>query len=187
MTRQADTAAWRIIQCTSGKEDASEAILARLGYPETFHPRRRVDLRPRSKARRSAHQGPIWGYRAWVPGYTFVRCEAIACHRVTGPHGRIHLRVLAPGGVPYTVTDQQMAQMRDVPKRVKELIEEAKQAEREAWERVRPRVGHKGKVMTGPFEGEECLVLALTPLEAKVQVGAMRLTCPAMDVQRLVS
>jgi len=66
---------WHIIQCPSGKERETEAILARLGYEDTFYPKRTVDARPRGKALRGKHAGPNTVQRAWVTGYVFVDPE----------------------------------------------------------------------------------------------------------------
>ena len=90
--------------------------------------------------------------RAWVPGYLFVPADQIECWRINGWHGQLWFRVLAPGGVPYRLTDEDMKRMKDVPKRLAEAIEQAKRAEREAREAVQ-RKGTRVLICQGVLEG----------------------------------
>lgn len=155
------TGEWFIIEVTSTKEDAACLVLERLGYDETFYPTKRVDLRKRfSKSRTN---GPVWGRRAWVPGYVFVRSEKISVYWINRTHGHLSMRVLSPGGDPYRVSDEDMARMADVPKRVAALIEDVKRKEREEWERVRPEVGRLARLISGPLEGQVGIVVHLEP------------------------
>lgn len=149
---------WRLVTCPGGKEEAAAQILARLGYSETFYPWREVDARPRSKRNRATCTAPRRVRRAWVPGYVFVRCDWLDMFTVCRTHGTVTLRVIAPGGVPYRVTDEQMAHMAQVPDRVRELVEAARAAERAAWEAKRPVVGAPGRVTQGAFRGRVATV-----------------------------
>jgi transcription antitermination factor NusG len=99
--------------------------------------------------------------RAWVPGYLFIPTEEISCHIINGHHGQLWFRVLAPGGTPYRVKDEDMARMRDVPSRVKDLVDEAKRQEYEAWQAVRPVIGEIARVTRGTFAGTRGVVKAI--------------------------
>lgn len=178
---------WHIIQCPSGKERDTEAILARLGYEDTFYPKRTVDARPRGKALRGKHQGPNTVQRAWVTGYVFVDAGFIECHRINRTHGKITLRVLSPGGVPYKVTDEQMARMRDVPQRVKDLIDQVRREERAAWEAKRPMMGQPAIVVDGTFKDKQGEVVHMQGDTVKLDLGMFLglVTIPAMQVERV--
>lgn len=161
---------WHIIEVTSTYESAACAILDWLGYPETFYPQRKVVNRPR---RRATRPGPRYRYRAWVPGYVFLCAEHVACHIINGQHGRVHMRVLSPGGVPYRLTDEDMARMADVPQRVQALVDEARA--REAAERAarRPVEGEPARIISGPFAGATGVVEAISGGVVQVLVGAV--------------
>jgi transcription antitermination factor NusG len=176
---------WYIIEVTSTKEAAACAILRRLGYRETFYPQRKVDARPRGKAKRAASRAPRWAYRAWVPGYVFLCADRIETHRITGSHGRVHMRVLCPGGEPYRVTDEDMARMKDVPKRVRALIDAVRRREREEWERRRPQVGALAKLVSGPLSGSEGVVREITGDQVRLEVGPLVVTAQATDAERV--
>lgn len=176
---------WMIVECTSTKERASCMVLERLGYEETFYPKRWVDQRPRGKKARAKSNKPNWVERAWVPGYLFLCAESVAVHRINGSHGKLHMRILSPGGVPYEVSDEDMARMQDVPERVKALIEDAKAAEREAWERVRPQVGKLAKLVAGPFVDQKGMVQYIDGDDLKIAVGGFIVTARAQDAERV--
>ncbi len=137
---------WHILEVTSTKESAVCQILQnRLGAVETFFPQRRVQIRHR--------RGTRYVWRAYVPGYVFARFGDLQLHRVNGTHGRLSMRVMCPGGQPYRVTDEDLADMADVPKRVREAI--AAVRAREAAERAAkaPQVGSPATVLDGPLAG----------------------------------
>lgn len=143
---------WHIIECTRGRESACALVLERLGYPGAWYPQKTVSVPPRRTARRSGIKEKRV-QRAWVNGYLFVPADEVSCYHVNGWHGQLWFRVLAPGGEAYRVKDEDMARMRDVPKRIAETIQEAKRLEQEAKEAVR-RIGAKVKIIDGPFEGQ---------------------------------
>lgn len=176
---------WFIVETTSTKEKASCLVLERLGYSETFFPKRWVDGRPKGKKARAKSNKPNWVERAWVSGYVFVCAEHIAVHRINGSHGKLHMRIVSPGGVPYEVSDEDMAQMQDVPQRVKALVEEARQAEIDAWKRVQPQVGKLAKLVAGPFAGHEGIVREIEGDTLQIEVGAFPVTARAKDAQRV--
>ena len=143
---------WHIIECSRGKESACEAVLGRMGYPGAWHPVKVSDTRQPGRKRGLTDLKARRVFRAWVPGYLFVPADQIECWRVNGWHGQLWFRVLAPGGVPYRLTDEDMKRMKDVPKRLAEAIEAAKRAEREAREAVQ-RKGTRVLICQGVLEG----------------------------------
>lgn len=174
---------WRLVTCPGGKEAAAVQILARLGYPETFYPVRLVDARPRSKRARATCAAPRRIERAWVPGYVFVRCRSIDMFRVCRVHGRIPLRVIAPRGVPYRVTDAEMADMAQVPDRVRHLVEAAKAAEAAAWVARQPVVGREARITRGPFIGRQGVVVCVEGDACTLDLG-LPITVPLMWAER---
>lgn len=188
---------WYIIGCPSLKEVAAEAILHRLGYEETFYPKRWVDARPRGKAKRSTDDKKNRVQRAWVPGYVFLCSSHIEAWRITGTHGKVSLRVLAPGGVPYTVTDKDMALMKDVPSRIKDLAAAAEAAERAARLAKRPVVEERAQIKEGPFSGRSGLAISIftkidagksvemVEIEIETDIGSMPVRVPVAYAERV--
>ena len=186
--------AWHIVQCTSGKESASCAIMGRkFRLRETWYPYERVDNRPKKKINRSkVSKAPRYVDRAIVHGYLFVHSEErLPCHLINGTHGRLWLRVLSPGGVPYIVPDRQMAAMAKVPDRVKALIEEVEALERSAREAeeaaralVEPIEGMPAKIVQGPFEGVTGTVTAKRRGEVQID-AAVPLWVPETYAERV--
>ena len=166
--------AWWIIECTSTKEQASCEVLQRLGYEETFYPQKRVNNLPKAKRARAASKAPRYVWRAWVPGYVFACAERITPHIINKTHGRLSLRVLSPGGIPYEVTDEDMARMADVPKRVRDLIEDVKRQEREAWLAKRPEIGKPAVITVGALQGQSGPVTDRREGEVQVEVGPIK-------------
>lgn len=153
--------AWHIIECTRGRENACALVLARLGYPGAWFPTKTVNAPTRRTARRTNIKAKRV-QRAWVLGYLFLPADGVDCYRINAPHGKLWLRVLAPGGVAYRVTDEDMARMRDVPKRIMETIEEAKRQEVEALKAV-TTPGRQVRIIVGPLEGSAGEVIEARP------------------------
>lgn len=186
---------WWIVSVSSGKEAPACAALARKGYPDAWYPKRKIDTRPRSKTARvkAARQRagmpappPRYIERAWVPGYVFVDAPAIECHRINGMHGRLHMRVLSPGGEPYRLEDADMARMRDVPKRVREMVHAVAAAERAARAQVEPREGEPAKIVEGPFSGVSGPVTAMRGDEVRIEgAGSLPVWVPKEYAERV--
>lgn len=177
---------WHIIQVKGGMEDNAEARLEALGYPETFCPRKDVDLRPRGKIARARGAKPKWGKRPYVAGYVFVCTPDIRAHVINEDrHGRLWMRVLSPGGVPYVVTDKQMARMRDVPERIKQLVDEVKRQELEARAARRPQVGGKAQIIEGPFAGMPGTVHSITGDSVTITIGSQPVTTTMDNAEKV--
>lgn len=159
------TGNWLIVHNTSGREELTALALAQEGYMETFYPydetenpRWRQWMR-RPKQRRGP-KPPRYVRKPAVKGYTFVDVGygdwyalVDACRRITERHEKLTLRVVAPGGIPYAVSDAVMLQMRRIPQRLQDLVDEAARAELEAEMARRPVVGGKAIVIEGPWHG----------------------------------
>lgn len=189
---QTMTQAWYIIECTSTKEQAACDILERMGYDETFFPRRKMNVRPRGKMARASRKGPVWEYRAWVYGYVFVCCHPadIEPYKINTVHehrDKIRLRVVAPGGVPYQITDEDMARMKDVPARVQNLIQDAKAKERAEWEAKRPVVGVRAIITGGSFSGQFGTVMDVTDGMVKIDLGLVPVKVPEQMAERALA
>ncbi|MEL7282121.1 MAG: transcription termination/antitermination NusG family protein [Pseudomonadota bacterium] len=154
---------WFIIKVTSGQEGKAERFLERMGYPYGWHPTHKVRMSEAIYQRllRANKQLPAWAQRKAPPrykvkpvvtGYVFVPAEEISVHQVNGHHtSQLWMQVLCVNGSPYRVKDEVMAQMKLVPERVQDLLDEARRAEQAAWEAKRPRVGEMARVIDGPF------------------------------------
>lgn len=190
---------WHIIRCTSGQEGRAERYLEQMGYPHGWHPtdKKRLSEAVYARLLRSWNNLPKFAKSnkpkryttvPYVYGYVFVPTDEIDVHRVNGHHPRVWMGVLCVDGAPYRLTDAQMAEMKSVPARVKELLDEAERAEREAWEAKRPVPGQQGRVVQGPFEGVTADVDCVTA-EGEVKfkgTGLLAaLTIPQEHVERV--
>lgn len=166
------TGTWLIVHGTSGREELAALSLAQEGYSETFYPydeienpafrkwMRRKGAFLRAK-RKPPRKPPRFIRQTVVKGYTFVdigdgdRFALVdACRRISEKSEKLTLRVVAPGGIPYAVSDAVMLQMKRIPGRLQELLDEAERAEREAELARRPVVGGKARILDGALAGE---------------------------------
>lgn len=174
---------WCIVQVTSGREEAAGAILDRLGYPGAWYPTRKVQATSRLRQKR-ATTAPRYVQRAWVPGYLFLPTTTPEHHVINGTHGRLWMRLITPGGEVYRVQDRDMARMQDVPKRVQELVDEARRKEQEAWQAVCPEVGKRAKLVSGPFMGAQGVVISITDGEVVLDCG-VPIRAPLENAQKV--
>ena len=150
---------WLIVRCMSSKEQRGMLDLGRHIVADMHC--------PAVRAQNKASPGKRYTWRALVPGYIFVdwgskdpvRLVDI-CRMLTEANlsGGTFLKVLSPGGTPYAVTDDEMAQMRDMPDRLRKLAEDAEAAEKAAREARRPRVGEPARIMEGVMTGRTVVV-----------------------------
>ena len=175
-------AIWCIIRCTSGKEAIAEALLDRMGYPGGWHPVEKVRMSEAVYQRRlrAAKMLPGWAQiktpkrytiRPVVTGYVFLPAPSMQVHQINGNHPSVWMGVLCVNGAPYRLTDTTMAKMRQTPERIKQLVDDARKAEQEAWEAKRPQVGGKAIVTAGMFEGNEGTVISVGD-DVELDVGA---------------
>ena len=189
---------WYIIRCTSGQEGRAERYLERMGYPHGWHPtqKRRLSeavyqrlMRAHSKLPSFAKSKKPSRYKIapYVYGYVIVPAEDMEVHRVNGHHPQVWMGVLCVNGSPYRLTDAQMAEMRSVPERVRQLLDEAEKAAREGWEAKRPVVGGKARVMQGSFQGASGTVEVIERGHVRFDDAGMfgRMRFPQEHVERV--
>lgn len=180
---------WHILSVTGGKELAACAALARYGYTETWYPTRVIDARPRAKVARSMPGTKRRRTVAHVPGYVFLFLrpgQPLWCHVINGHEGGVFMRVLSPGGVPYEVRDADMARMKQVPDRIRQLVEEVRERERQEAEAKRPRVGQIATVTEpGAFAGWRGTVLEITASGIRLDCDLGRITVPHDGAERV--
>lgn len=196
------TGQWLIVHGTSGKEDFTAFALEQEGYTETFYPydemenpkwlqwkRRKVSF---LRVGRKVPKPPQRYIRAaYVKGYTFVdigggdRMALVdACRRITERYEKLTLRVVAPGGIPYAVSDAVMQDMARMPDRLQEELEAAEREELRAAMERRPVVGGKAKVLAGPMSGSEILVEEIKGEWVQFTAFGGRVLAPIESVER---
>lgn len=168
---------WHIIRCVSGQEGKAERYLERLGYPHGWHPTEKVRLSESVFQRMArAAKGKLpkrYRVKPFVTGYVFIPADAIDVDKIKRNVFGAWLDPLIVNGAPYRVTESIMAEMKQVPDRVRELLDEAEQAKRAEWEAKRPVVGGKAKVIAGPFEGHVVDVVSISSGRLVCDVGGL--------------
>ena len=150
---------WFIIKTTSGQECRAERYLERMGYSNGWHPVEEVRISERIyqrlKASRTGKPPPRYKTRPIVTGYVFLPSDDVDVHRINGHHtAQLWMDVLCVNGEPYRVSDATMSQMRSVPDRLQELLDEAQRAAQAEWEAKRPIVGCEARVIhDGLYQG----------------------------------
>lgn len=164
---------WHIIRCTSGQEGRAERYLERMGYPHGWHPTEKVRLSESVYQRicQAAKRTGMWvkgkppkryKVRPFVHGYVFLPSDTVDIDRIKRNPFGAWMEVLVINDEPYRLTDAKMADMKQVPERVKALLDDAERKEREAWEAKRPVVGEAAKVLGGAFEGHIASVVSIS-------------------------
>lgn len=175
---------WRIVRCTSGQEGRAERYLERMGYPHGWHPIRKVRISEavyqrllsgwkRLGKKATSRKPDRYRKKPYVHGYVFIPAEKIEPYRINGHHPGFWMEVLCVDGRPYELTDANMAQMKEVPDRVKELVEAAERAAHAAWLAKRPVVGGTAKITSGAFEGKSGQVVSINQGQVQIDVGAL--------------
>ena len=176
---------WHIIQCPGGQEAKAKIVLGQMGHDEIWWPVKKLRLTGFQLDRARAKGGKASEYRVvpWAPGYVFTFTEDIDLYRVNSA-GQLRMRVLAPGGTPYTMTDEDMARMKDYPERVKALIADIRAREAAEIAARRPIVGGPAKITNGPMEGRTGDVVGYRVGEWRVNLGAIEVWVPERDVEK---
>lgn len=189
---------WVIIRCTSGQEGKAERYLERLGYPHGWHPteRKRISEKIYQRMLAASKKLPSWAQsrtpkrykvKPIVTGYVFLPAPEIAVHQINGHHtSNLWMEVLCVNGTPYRLSDETMSAMRDIPKQLRDLLDQAQAEQRAAWEAKRPIVGQEACVMGGPFQGNCGMVESAGDGTVKLDIGALlgSITVPAEMVER---
>lgn len=175
---------WHIIRCTSGQEGRAERYLERLGYPHGWHPVEKVRLSEKIyqrmlQAAKSAgdlargKKPKRYKVRPYVHGYVFLPTDEVNIDKIKRNHFGAWMEVLVVNGAPYRLTDARMSGMKQVPDRVRELLDEAERAEREAWEAKRPVVGEPARVVSGHLEGRVARVASISEGRANLEASGL--------------
>lgn len=189
---------WRIIRCTSGQERRAERHLERMGYPHGWHPVEKIRIREAVYQRmvRAAKKLPSWTgkkperfkIRPFIHGYVFVPADDIDTHRIKGQHTpQLWMDVVCVDDKPYSLTNADMAAMKQVPERLKQMLDEIERKAREEWEAKRPQVGKTAKIVDGVFQGNDGKVTSVSPGYVEVDIGALigRVKVPEQMVERV--
>lgn len=189
---------WHIIRCSSGQEGRAERYLERMGYPNGWHPTEKVRLSEAIYQRmvQAAKKLPAWAQsrkpsrykvKTTVTGYVFLPADHVIVHQINGHHPNVWMEVLCVNGEPYRMSDDQMAQMRETPDRVRDIVNAAEAAKLAAWEAMRPAVGAMGRIVRGSFEGNQGPVVSIGAGEVKIDIGAVagHVTLPEQMVERV--
>lgn len=186
---------WYIVRCMSGQEGKAERILERLGYPYGWHPTESVRVSPRIYQRAlsawKVARGGKTGSKAEMPkkfrvkplihGYVLLPAVAIDVIRIKNNPFSLWLEVLCVGDAPYTIPQKQMAQMRQMPDRLREVFEEAERIAEQARIEALPVIGQEAIVTAGALQGYKGQVAAMEGSRVEIDFG-MRIGCVTVDV-----
>lgn len=146
---------WYVVQCFSGREERAQDDMRRHGVEGEL-------FAPYEKVQNTSKRGPQYRRVMLAPGYVFVDfgsddplrlvdvCRMVTTEAIPG----LGLRVLAPAGVPYPLSDDIMGQMRTMPERLRQIVDDAEAAERAAGLAKMPRAGRPARITSGALAGQ---------------------------------
>jgi transcription antitermination factor NusG len=142
---------WYIIECSRGKEEqCAEHLRGRFEFEEVWFPVKRIDTRRNPRSNTTRHKKVLW-----ITGYLFVCAEDFQPHLINGWRGQLWFKVMMQGENVVTIPEDKFTEMRDLPDRLKQYVEdEAARIVREAEAR-KPVVGEMCKLVDGPLRGQE--------------------------------
>jgi len=166
----------------SGQEGKAEQYLERLGYPHGWHPTQKERLSESIYQRLCA---AMRGTNAWskgqrpkrykikpmVHGYVLLPASDIDPARIKYSPFACWMEVLCIGETPYVIPPEQMAKMRQMPDRLREVFEEAERLAEEARRAVMPIVGQPAVVIHGPFQDQKGIVTSIESGRVEIDLG----------------
>ena len=186
---------WAIIRCKSGQEVRAERYLERMGYPDGWHPVEKVRTSPRAyqralaawrQAMETRRKPQTHKTRPLVHGYVFAPIPkgGIDPARIKHSPFAIWMEVLCVNDAPYTVTSEAMAAMRQIPERLKEMIDVAEYEAQQRRLEDMPVVGEMAIVADGPFQGRQGVVHLMDKNAAEIDLG-LAIGCVSLPLASL--
>lgn len=178
-----------MVECTRGRERVCVARLDLFRYFGGWYPTKKVDTRPAAQKRKAnPRKKPRHRVIALVPGYIFLKADdPLALRDVLEAYtGTLWMRLLIIGGTPVALTDDDMAQMKQVPRRVAQLVEDVKRRQREEWEAKRPKIGMPAKITDGALSGASGVVKDIRNGTVRLDLALMGfVTVPEEKAERV--